>query len=365
MISATSYRPEWLERKRNEHSGNRPNPAIVEKVVYALSLVEQLSESDLSFVFKGGTSLLLMLPEPKRFSIDVDIVTAESRGKIESALSVICSGGIFLSYELDAHRSYKPGIPKAHYKLTFFSEWDHAKRTILLDILFEEHAYPMLVQAPIFNEWIQTDGRDSTVQVPSIGSILGDKLTAFAPNTVGIRFKTEHADGRIVEKQMEVIKQLFDISTLFDCPIDVEHLKESFAMTATKEIAYKAGEKIQPEQILDDIITTSLMIASRGRFFDPKSDYRHVTYGLTQIKPYIYSGSFRIDDAIVASSKAAYLAAIILTGYSGVIQRWRQDEETEAQGISSTEYRFLNKLRNIPEGPLFYWRQALSLLGKA
>jgi len=75
---------------------------------------------------------------------------------------------------------------------------------ILLDVLFEAHCYPALVNAPIVNEWIQTDDNLFTVQIPSADAITGDKLTAYAPNTVGIRFRVEHADGGVTEKQTEV-----------------------------------------------------------------------------------------------------------------------------------------------------------------
>ena len=33
----------------------------------------------LDFIFKGGTSLVLLLNDLKRFSVDVDIITVESR----------------------------------------------------------------------------------------------------------------------------------------------------------------------------------------------------------------------------------------------------------------------------------------------
>ena len=161
----------------------------MEKVIYALSLVEQLAKTDLSFTFKGGTSLLLILPEPRRFSIDVDIVTTESRGKIEEVLTTICTQGVFSKFELDEFRSYKPGIPKAHYLLTFFSQWGKKERVLLLDVLYEEHSYPALLNVPIESEWIQTDKNKITVQVPTTDSITGDKLTAFAPHTVGIRYR--------------------------------------------------------------------------------------------------------------------------------------------------------------------------------
>lgn len=364
MIIPKSYTPDWIKEKRKAYRKSPPNPAIMEKVIYALSLVEQLAKTDLSFTFKGGTSLLLILPEPKRFSIDVDIVTTESKGKIEAVLTGICSGGIFSKFELDERRSYKPGIPKAHYKLIFFSQWDNKELWILLDILFEEHGYPSLVQAPIINEWIVTDDPLVTVHIPSVDSITGDKLTAFAPNTVGIRFRVEDANGGITEKQMEVMKQLFDIGILFDRISNLDHLKQSFTTTAQKEISYRGEANITIEAVLNDIINTSLMIGSLGKFFDPKGEFQLIAKGLTQLKSYIYNGAFRPDDAVLASSKAAYLAAMILRGYDGEIKRWQPRDDITKYSIAPVEYQFLNKRRNVAGAPLFYWYQTLGLLGK-
>ena len=106
------------------------------------------------------------------------------------------------------------------------------------------------------------------------------------------------------------------------------------------------------------------MIGSLGKFFDPKGDFQHITRGLTQLKTYIYNGSFRLDDAVLASSKAAYLAAMILTGYDGEIKLWESGVDTTKYSIAPIEYQFLNKRRNIPGVPLFYWHQTLSLLEK-
>ncbi|NDP20272.1 MAG: nucleotidyl transferase AbiEii/AbiGii toxin family protein [Paludibacter sp.] len=38
----------------------------------ALLLLEGLKESELEFIFKGGTTLMLLLNRTKRFSIDID-----------------------------------------------------------------------------------------------------------------------------------------------------------------------------------------------------------------------------------------------------------------------------------------------------
>jgi len=362
MILPASYNPDWIQEKRKAYPKSDPN--LMEKVIYALSLVEQLAQTNLSFTFKGGTNLLLILPDPKRFSIDVDIVTTENRSKIERVLAEICSRSIFTNFELDELRSYKPGIPKAHYQLKYISKLDDKERGILLDVLYEEHGYAELVNSPIMNEWVQNDENLITVPTPSIDSIAGDKLTAFAPNTVSVRFLVEHPDGKIIDKQMEVMKQLFDLGVLFDRISNLHNLRKSFENTAQKEIAYRGERSITAKDVLTDIINTSLMISSLGKFFDPRAEYQHVLNGLSYLKPYIYVGSFRIDDAVLASAKAAYLAAMILTGYEGEILRWQNGDDILKYMITPIEYQFLNKRRNVQGSPLFYWFQTLGLLGK-
>ena len=51
---------------------------LLEKTIGALYLVESLANEGLEFIFKGGTSLVILLNEIKRFSVDVDIITEES-----------------------------------------------------------------------------------------------------------------------------------------------------------------------------------------------------------------------------------------------------------------------------------------------
>ena len=54
-------------------------------------------------------------------------------------------------------------------------------------------------------------GKPLLAKVPCLEDMLGDKLTAFAPNTTGIPyFKKQDS------MSMEIIKQLYDIGNLFD-----------------------------------------------------------------------------------------------------------------------------------------------------
>ena len=91
MIDSKSFTKEWLDnfRLRREHKGI--NVTILEKMVHALSLLEHLKIAGLDFVFKGGTSLVLLLQKDNRFSIDIDIISNVDRKSLEQIL-ILCDG---------------------------------------------------------------------------------------------------------------------------------------------------------------------------------------------------------------------------------------------------------------------------------
>lgn len=187
MISDISYSAEWIQSVQKTYKGS--DPTIVESVIRALSLLEHLVLNGLEFTFKGGTAVMLLFGEPKRFSVDIDIITQVSKEDIEAILIKICLNGTFVKWELDERRSYKEGVPKAHYKLYYESSITKAERNILLDLLFEkEHGYPIIIESNIELPILSIEDPITKVKSPDINSILGDKLTAFAPNTVGVPY---------------------------------------------------------------------------------------------------------------------------------------------------------------------------------
>ena len=64
MIDAKSHTIEWITDLRSKLR-KRMDPKLIEKVIYALTLLEQLRLNNLDFVFKGGTALLLATEKPK------------------------------------------------------------------------------------------------------------------------------------------------------------------------------------------------------------------------------------------------------------------------------------------------------------
>lgn len=142
--------------------------------------------------------------------MDLDIICTVDRQKLEKTLNKIVKDSKFKSVILDERRSYKPGIPKAHYSFVFESVIDTlAPGKLLPDILIKDHSYPELISVPIATKWIKANTAEE-VKVPSIDSITGDKLTAFAPNTIGIPYY-KGSDSFA----MEICKQLYDLSKLF------------------------------------------------------------------------------------------------------------------------------------------------------
>ena len=54
----------------------KADPSIIERTIFAFGLLEAITRVELPFIFKGGTSLLVMLDDPRRLSTDIDIVVA-------------------------------------------------------------------------------------------------------------------------------------------------------------------------------------------------------------------------------------------------------------------------------------------------
>jgi Nucleotidyl transferase AbiEii toxin, Type IV TA system len=71
MFPSHVYTRKWSDEQRRK-LGNC-DPGLLEKCVHALAFLGHVAESGLPLLFKGGTSLLLHLPEIRRLSIDIDI----------------------------------------------------------------------------------------------------------------------------------------------------------------------------------------------------------------------------------------------------------------------------------------------------
>lgn len=350
MIKTHCFTKEWVNGFKQQKHLKRVNPPVLEKMIHALSLLQQLKVHGLEFTFKGGTSLVLLLSKARRFSVDIDIITTQSREEIETILDKVVENSHFSKWTLQDRRSYKEGVPKAHYEFDYESSLNQSAHFVLLDILFEQTDYPKLLSLPIHSEWIESE-EVLEVAVPSVESILGDKLTAFAPNTVGILY------GK--DKEQEIIKQLFDISCLFDEVEKTEDVALSFERIGKKEINYREL-KIGLTDILDDIFTTSLLVAKRTKNTEEpdKTRFTAFTTGIRRFESFLIAENFKIEDAILAAGKAAYLAKLLNNKDHSAIEKFNGQDISKLE--ITGELNFLNKLKKSRDkAAFFYWYKAL------
>jgi len=68
MIKERCFTEEWLDSFKGQKKHRKIDKIILEKMIYALHLLERLKANGLDFIFKGGTSLVLLLEEDHRFS---------------------------------------------------------------------------------------------------------------------------------------------------------------------------------------------------------------------------------------------------------------------------------------------------------
>lgn len=364
MIKDKCFTEEWLDQFKKQKDHKRIDKIILEKMIHALHLLERLKTNGLDFVFKGGTSLVLMLKEGNRFSIDIDIICKAERNDLEQILNKVIETSHFTEWKLDEHRSYQPGVPKAHYKFSFHTK-QQGSGTILLDVLIEDSIYPALAELPVNTKWIETE-TETMVMVPTIDAIIGDKLTAFAPNTIGIPY----FKGK--DKQpfaMEICKQLFDLGKLFEHISDVEMVAKSFMAFAEQEINYRKNgnpdSDLTPEKVLQDTIDTCLIIAKRGGGSDDeKQKFTELQRGIRSFDRFLMSGNFRIDDAVPAAARIAYLTAKILMNDMSPIAYY-EGQDVKELNIEDPDWNFLNKLKKQPDkSSFYYWYQTVQLIMK-
>ncbi len=120
MIAEQIKNKELLEESIRELK--KENPAadlqLLEKTIGALYLVENLVNNGLDFIFKGGTSLVLLLDKLKRFSVDVDIITEESKEKvIQCFQNLVENQDLFTRFEENVREnSTSQRMNLQHYK---------------------------------------------------------------------------------------------------------------------------------------------------------------------------------------------------------------------------------------------------------
>jgi predicted nucleotidyltransferase component of viral defense system len=349
MIHPDSRTIEWMRRVAAENKFS--DVTIIEKSIRAFSLLESLVLSGCPFVFKGGTALMLHMDSAKRLSIDIDIICPHGTN-IEEFIQKCAQEYGFGEVKL-VERVTPHSMPKTHAK--FFYQVTYVTTTetecILLDVLFEDIHYHDVEQLPIQSRFLKLEGEPVMVNVPSKADMLGDKLTAFAPNTTGIHYFKGEKDC-----SMEIIKQLFDVASLFDVTDNLTVVSETFHKFATVELQYRNLDPKNITQVLDDIYQTSLCICLKGQV--SPDTFKLLQTGTKRIQSFIHSEKYNTDSAIANASKAAYLSVLIANGITAAVHFDPQNiEQLRDAVIHEPMPTKLNKLKKSNVEAFFYWNE--------
>ncbi|SDC56956.1 nucleotidyl transferase AbiEii/AbiGii toxin family protein [Geotoga petraea] len=290
----------------------------------ALTLLESLSKVKLDFIFKGGTSLTLLIDKLYRFSIDVDIILENQSDKLDNFFNNLINDSSFIKYEEQIRRN-NHNIPKSHYKFFYNSFYDNSEKYILLDILYEKNNYSNIIKKDINCEFISTEEPYLEVDIPCVEDILGDKLTAFAPSTTGILYDTN--------KNLEIIKQMFDIGILFDYAKDLTSVKKTFEKIAAKEIEYRKLN-INSIDVLNDIFETSITLCHNG--YLNRESFLKLKNGIKRFNSYVIDGSFNLNSSYTYAAKAAYIS-ILLKNNNLEIKKFKKGENLNDKFIENTK----------------------------
>jgi hypothetical protein len=347
MISPLSHSREWIGARRADLG--YPDPMILERAILALTLLDRLAGSGLDFVFKGGTALLLHLPTPARLSIDIDIVCEAPADDLPPLFDDLIAGSPFDRW--DENRRGERGLPvRRHFRFHYTPLFEKRESHILLDIVTEPNVLVHLEEKPVATSFLEVESAVS-VAVPRLESLLADKLTAFAPNTVGVPLTERFSQ--------QVIKQLFDIAQLYDHATALGVLAEDNRNSFLAEARYRNFTGTHADY-LDDLIDTAFHLCSldlKGAPANRADDAALLRRGINQLGNHLLDCRFRLPEAKLAAAKAARLAMTLKADeLPATLPHFEPSVAPALAKVRLDEPRAcLNRLRLFAPEVFFYW----------
>jgi hypothetical protein len=359
------YTRAWADQERKK-LGNC-DPALLEKCVRALTLLGHLAESGLPFLFKGGTSLLLHLPDIRRLSIDIDIVCPASDAELERVVARIGETAPFTRSEENqrgSHAHREPLPNRRHFKFWFPSERaQRGEDFVLLDVVQEAHCPHDTARCPLRTSFLIPD-REIHITLPTIESLLGDKLTAFAPTTTGVRLRRRDDSAGEV---MQVAKQLFDVAILFEHATDFAAVARAYDGVQAQEAGYRSSAHTR-EASLTDTLRACLGLTAcklRGAPSDLFADTPLLLDGFRRLRGHLTQRPPDENALRIMAARAGTIAAHLLTNRPLDLSAARYTQtpgQVEALRLASLHghaHAWLDRLKQTNPEAYHYWYLAL------
>ena len=121
-----------------------------------------------------------------------------------------------------------------------------------------------------------------------------------APNTTGIHYNSD--------KELELMKQLYDVDKLFNEAEYIDTVKKSFINIANREIKYRKLKEITNEDVLEDIRDFCIDTILQNNI----ENQHDVNIGMKKLQGFIIENKFRREqEVLTAVGKVLYLMKLI------------------------------------------------------
>ncbi|HMB00115.1 MAG TPA: nucleotidyl transferase AbiEii/AbiGii toxin family protein [Spirochaetota bacterium] len=284
------------------------SPVLTEQAVHCLQLVAELNAAGLPFRFKGGNSLLILLAEPRRFSIDVDIATGVSKAEMKAAVdAVIAKSDIFLKYEIREHKT-KPWLPMISFYIYYTSHFTRkGENCIMLDAVLKKSPYPGQRMAVACGELYNSD---RTTEVPAVAGLLADKLLTLGPMTLGIPL------GK--NKEGQRLKHVNDVSLLLTQKPDLDSIRTSIRACLEQENELQRKPRSLTE-VYQDTLHTCALTLDNINFPDIKNETTvldELARGVDPFAAHLFSHDYSWSKLQLDLARTAFCFTAVV--YSGI-----------------------------------------------
>lgn len=198
-----------------------------------------------------------------------------------------------------------------------------------------------------------------TAPVPTIEGLLGDKLAAFAPGTIGILYRlVSRVTGDPTEpRPIRVMKQLFDVGELFLHATDMGLVANTYHTHFARQNSYRGGG-FTLEQALEDSIDAAFWLSQID--LGPREENDKTAFfrnGHNAINTHLIGARYTLQHAKVSAARAALLAAAIKADRLEIVRELPSVEVLRGLRIEG-RWSKLQMLRNTSPEAFFFWHQA-------
>jgi hypothetical protein len=122
--------------------------------------------------------------------------------------------------------------------------------------------------------------------------------------------------------------------------------------------------RITIDSVLQDTIDTALILAKRDKNIgDDLKKYQELLKGISKFNNFLLSGNFRIEQAQVASARAAFLAGKLQVNDYSEMAVFESGTDLSNLEIKNRGFNFLNRFKKTNQEAFFYWYQYVSQKG--